>query len=443
MGSYAECWLGPFYIGGTKNDVHPDLIGLFRVTDKNVIRDKKHSLPFQMRNWLDHVEEDDEVSVLFYRASASIVRDRLELKGYTLDVAKLAFQKSLQAHAQRDSEFEDRAGPSPLKATLDVASRFDPDQCLAAIREVRLKANQHPKTETWAEENQRKSMFDIFEFEWFGYSGPDINVPLRLALEVCDDSDDFIYDLTDIVTSGYFTDDHDFVSNTLSPASDHSNSRRILLTEGRSDSWIVCESLRLLYPHLLDYFTFMDFEGVRIGGGAGSLANIVKAFAGAGILNRVIAMFDNDTAAEAAIRSLRNIRVPENIQVLKLPELESLEKYPTVGPSGPVAMNVNGVAGSIELYLGADVLSNERGELAPVQWTGFETSAGQYQGEVMFKDRIHERFKLRLEACRADASLIQRTDWAGIRLILSAIFVAFHPLDKKLIQELAVLDFFQ
>ena len=32
---------------------------------------------------------------------------------------------------------------------------------------------------------------------------------------------------------------------------------------------------------LADYFSFMDFEGVRIGGGAGSLVNIVKAFAGA------------------------------------------------------------------------------------------------------------------------------------------------------------------
>ena len=44
---------------------------------------------------------------------------------------------------------------------------------------------------------------------------------------------------------------------------------------------------------------FMDFEGVRIGGGAGSLVNIVKAFAGAGIVNRTVALFDNDTAARA------------------------------------------------------------------------------------------------------------------------------------------------
>jgi hypothetical protein len=36
MGSYAECWLGKFYVGSTKEGVHPDLIGLFRSTDKHI-----------------------------------------------------------------------------------------------------------------------------------------------------------------------------------------------------------------------------------------------------------------------------------------------------------------------------------------------------------------------------------------------------------------------
>ena len=76
----------------------------------------------------------------------------------------------------------------------------------------------------------------------------------------------------------------------------------------------------LLYPHLDDYFGFMDFEGVRIGGGAGSLVNIVKAFAGAGIVNRTVALFDNDTAARAVLAGLRSIRLPSNIVVKHLPD---------------------------------------------------------------------------------------------------------------------------
>ena len=44
----------------------------------------------------------------------------------------------------------------------------------------------------------------------------------------------------------------------------------------------------------------MDFEGARVSGAAGSLAALVKAFVGAGIANRVVALFDNDTAATAS-----------------------------------------------------------------------------------------------------------------------------------------------
>jgi hypothetical protein len=133
------------------------------------------------------------------------------------------------------------------------------------------------------------------------------------------------------------------------------NSKIIVLTEGKTDRWIISESIKLLHPHLLDYFTFMDFEAARVEGGAGPLAGMVKSFAGAGIVNKVVAVFDSDTAGESAIRTLRQIRLPENIRVMQLPPLEALTNYPTIGPAGTTAMDINGMAASIEQYLGADV----------------------------------------------------------------------------------------
>jgi hypothetical protein len=56
-------------------------------------------------------------------------------------------------------------------------------------------------------------------------------------------------------------------------------------------------------------------------------------------------------------------------------------------------MDVNGVAGSIELYLGRDALTSNQNQLPPVQWTGFDSGIRQYQGEVLEKDRIYERFR--------------------------------------------------
>lgn len=180
-------------------------------------------------------------------------------------------------------------------------------------------------------------------------------------------------------------------------------SRTVIVTEGRSDSWILREVMQLLFPHLANAFAFMDFDGFRVGGGAGVLANLVKAFAGAGIANKITAVFDNDTAAHAALASLSRIRLPVNIRLLCLPELDLLRSYPTLGPGGLTHLDVNGVAASIELYLGRDVLTDGTGSLRPVQWTGFEQSMARYQGEVVGKDELHQRFESKLAMARTDA----------------------------------------
>ena len=274
----------------------------------------------------------------------------------------------------------------------------------------------------------------MLRHDWYGYSGPEVsvlNVGIRLALEGCAESDDLLYDVTDLVLNGYFSADDDLIDYALASSSTHysSSGKTIVLTEGRSDSWIISESLQLLYPHLADYFSFMDFEGARVGGGAGNLANIVKAFAGTGIVNKVVALFDNDTAADGAIQGLRSVRIPKNIKILRLPNLPALQQYPTVGPSGSTVMDVNGMAASIELYVGNDILTEETGGFAPIQWTGYDAGLGKYQGEVLGKDKIQERFRRRLKLCRFDPGHIEKTDWTGLRAVLSTLFVVFQEID--------------
>lgn len=77
MGSYAECWLGSFYVGSTKNDIDVGLMQLFRSSDKNVVRAEKTHLPLQMHRWIDDSDEDEEISVVYYRAPVPVIRDRL------------------------------------------------------------------------------------------------------------------------------------------------------------------------------------------------------------------------------------------------------------------------------------------------------------------------------------------------------------------------------
>src|ERR1019366_7164539 len=93
-------------------------------------------------------------------------------------------------------------------------------------------------------------------------------------------------------------------------------------------------------------------------------------------------------------------------------------------PTGLSAMDVNGLAGSVELYLGTDSLVGSDGNFVPVQWKGYDAKLRRYQGEVQ------ERFRAKLEACEADPSRIDEFDWTGIRLVVDVLRSAFHEDDK-------------
>ena len=77
--------------------------------------------------------------------------------------------------------------------------------------------------------------------------------------------------------------------------------------------------------------------------------------------------------------------------VLRLPDIELATNYPTIGPQGAHLVDVNGLAGSIELYLGRSALTRN-GDLRPVRWSGYLASAGVYQGEVEGKGEVEAAF---------------------------------------------------
>ena len=54
-------------------------------------------------------------------------------------------------------------------------------------------------------------------------------------------------------------------------------------------------------------------------------------------------------------------------------------------------MDVNGLAGSIEMYLGEEVLTND-GELEKIMWTSYMDDVQKYQGELINKKDVNKRF---------------------------------------------------
>ena len=206
----------------------------------------------------------------------------------------------------------------------------------------------------------------------------------------------------------------------------------VVLTEGRTDAEFLEAGLKVLRPYLIDMIRFLDYER-RPEGGAGPLAGMVRAFAAAGIANRAVAVFDNDTAAAAARQSLKKVKLPSQIKVIQYPELGLAKAYPVLDSQGPEPAgrmpehaDVNGRAASIELYLGRDVLTRPDGTLYPVRWTSGDRTAGPRQGKFDDRDKaaIHKAFRAKAKAALGDPAQAGQQDWSGLLLIIDAIFAA-------------------
>ncbi|MHB1356251.1 MAG: HEPN/Toprim-associated domain-containing protein [Anaerolineae bacterium] len=441
MGNYGLCWLDDFFVGSSKNDIDTELISLFRAQDKIVRGSPIIDLPIPLKQYRESIVEDPTLQIIYYEASIDVIRDRLNVLGYDIVTAKEAFrawikeelnqaQKSADEMQEKDSKIRDLMGDY-YKKIGNILSSLSPDiwmENLKEIREAGIETNYYGKYEGPYEDTAIGYMLSN---EWYGYPGYDLFVPLRLAIDSFESSTRFIYDLTDLVWSGYFDYKDDFIAYGagVSASEYRSKAKTIILTEGKTDARILEEALDFLYPHLKDYFSFLDFESTGFGGGVGNLANVVKAFAGAGIVNNVIALFDNDTAAASACKGLENITMPSNITIRHLPELSLLRSYPTVGPSGTVELNINGIAASIELYLGEDVLRLNGTNLVPIQWMGYDPLMKKYQGEVLGKAQLQARFREKLTRARNG----DECDWQGLRAVFHMLFTSFLDRNRSMI----------
>jgi hypothetical protein len=216
------------------------------------------------------------------------------------------------------------------------------------------------------------------------------------------------------------------IDRLLAPA--RATEPTIVLTEGPTDTRILSRSLERLCPHLRGFYTFLDHEGFAPPTGTGNIANLFRGLAASGISNRVIAVFDNDSAGRVAASGAQKHGYPKNFRVLVLPPLERGRSYPTIGPSGPLDMDINGKACSLELYLGAGALTGEDGALVPILWTGYEGKLRQYQGELSRKAEVQERYLKRLKDAEIGSIDPQFDDMRGVlRAIVDAFACRTEP----------------
>ena len=450
MSSYATLSLGSLGLAATSDYIDSGLMRIFRPEDKRLERIDRRN-PQQLAEYVgtDFVDEYDEETpfkVLKYQCPAATARDRLDLLGFTYQVAQATFQKALPSCIERyEKPVRDRRLQGFYEERLKVLNSLTFDSWLKAfsrIRGERLAPQLLDRLPT--SDGQLPLIRYMTESMWgiYGFPGDDLRNALRVVLETAAPDELLTYDLTDLAKE-FSADEIDGLEDEAEYLmnQDFLLSRRvIILVEGKSDRAILERSLKLLYPHLADYFHFFDFTGGKVPGGVGQLANLVRAFAAADVRHRILALFDNDTAAKAALSSLDLDRLPSNIAVQHYPDLPLARNYPTIGPAGEALMDVNGLAGSIEIYLGEDVLRKTNGNLSPVQWTGYDRKVHTYQGEIQDKKKVLDRFWDKLCSCESLPSQSSNHDWDGIRAIIDVMRGAFHLTDAVEILDNAIFE---
>lgn len=148
----------------------------------------------------------------------------------------------------------------------------------------------------------------------------------------------------------------------------------------------------------------------------------MKAFAAAGINNRTVLLLDNDAAAHDAQRGLNKTQLPSHYATGHYPHLPAAVAYPTIGGTGSQISDVNGAGGSIELYLGRDVLTDPRtNELTQVRWTAFIPAVQKYQAEVADKAAAQQAFRAKVAAARQNPEIMASQDWEGMDLVIERL----------------------
>ena len=405
MSSYAGLYVHGAEVFTWRNEIDPTFLFLYTTSDvRRVPMDP------------DEIWDDDVTDRILLTSSASVLADRLDALGIGQAAVEKAFEQcvSEQLEISKDISLSRTVASAELLTEIQFLENLDFPRWVDALAPA-LKSADKEMTRGRGDPTSLAFLLNIWEYA-------DPRLLLRAVLLSCDPEEEITLDVTDLIGGGWMEDDFD----PQSAAIDHfsfalaNGNPAVVITEGSTDARILQSAIRIRYRHLESFIKFFDFTTDAEGSAAAGVRTL-KSFAAAGISNRVILLLDNDTAAKAALRGLRGVKLPDHYSVLQYPDIEIGRAYPTLGPNGLSDMDVNGFAGSIELYLGEDILRNADGSLTPVHWRAYIEGVKAYQGEVMDKGTLQKRFEDKVRRARADGESLSSQDWSGLDAIIEEL----------------------
>jgi hypothetical protein len=394
--NYASIYMHRVEVFTWYEEVDPTFLFLFTSQDRH------------RRAPSDNQKESDEI--VRWTATAAVLRDRLDVLGIGREVVEPAFNAGVEHWLQRSRSSSQTSIYSRDRiALLDNITLSAWAELLAqevaSARQGDRKVSSHPR-----------SIVALFEV-WEDF---DPRLIVSAILLACSPEEEITLYLSEFL-GGDWVESH---SDPQIAAIEHFSSSLVngnppvVITEGSTDANFLQATIRIRYPHLQSFIKFFDFaDGAE--GSASAGVRTLKSFAAAGISNRVVLLLDNDTAARDALRALKGVTLPTHYSILHYPDTDLASRYPTLGPSGLSEMDVNGLAGSIELYLGVDVLTQPDGKLSPVQWTSYVEGMKAYQGKVLHKTDIQKRFRDKERLASTEPEQLRNQDWSGLDAIVA------------------------
>lgn len=388
MGSYSNMTISDYPIFDVKNGYYEDLVKILFLPDDFIVKKESNST----RNkfvWGDAFDNDNgSYSFKGFRQTVKNCKERLEIYGASALNAKKDFN-----NAKKISKQEEFYSFSLNKVTYD--------EYLVEISKI---IESKEKTYDELNTNFKESLIsgDL------GIYGQSTLYHLYSILSVLPADSIVEYDLTEIINGGWVKENE---VNKIE------FEKIIVLTEGKTDVEFISLSLQKLFPHLREYYHFINFDEYKVESNASALVKLIISLAASNIKHPIIALFDNDTTGLMEMKKLTTLKLPNNFRVLKYPDIPLAKKYPTIGPTGIKKMNINGLACGIEMYFGNDILTKES-ELIPIHWKAFNEKEKKYQGEISEKKYVQEEFRKKIK-------ISGHTELSEMNSLLNEMFNAY------------------
>lgn len=370
MGTMISLGIGKLEIDWGKNNIFENYCDLFQPDDWKDIK----------YYYADNVVEVKKG----YSRNLKLVKPRLDLLGYTLDNIKKIYDDAFNEYYDYLGDYADSL--LTFEEFFDVFTRIDLSKVSTLSEGDDWDFGEYAEKCVFKNEEIQK-LLDKYISRRAGEFYE--NLPARLLVRVlCENPT-----AQDLPLQWYVFDHIESGWSTAEDLAPHleSNNKILIVTEGKTDTFILQTSINTLFPSISDFFYFIDMQDNYPFTGTGSLYNFASGLTKIKIQNKTIIIFDNDEAGIFSHKKcLEKLDAIPNLKFYHLPDMDEFNEFLTIGPTGDVYENINGKAVSIECFLD---LSFDTDRIPKVRWTAYNEKSGQYQGALIGKDDYTRVFK--------------------------------------------------